>query len=153
VSLTPPPSACGCGTRHFGPFFNLLMPLTSAGSMNAHPPGEDTAVYSPGDIAWVLASTALVWIMIPGLGYFYSGLLRRVFQQRGRLLPLQLIGTSNLQEEKCAHYDLSECGHLSSSIISGVYLTWCTFRMHALALSCLVYSFLPVVLLGLFAHV
>jgi len=36
-----------------------------------------TSVYSPGDIAWTLASTALVWIMIPGLGYFYSGLLRR----------------------------------------------------------------------------
>jgi Amt family ammonium transporter len=34
-------------------------------------------VYNPGDIAWVLASTALVWIMVPGVGYFYSGLLRR----------------------------------------------------------------------------
>jgi len=34
-------------------------------------------IYNPGDIAWTLASTALVWIMIPGLGYFYSGLLRR----------------------------------------------------------------------------
>jgi Amt family ammonium transporter len=37
----------------------------------------NTGVYNPGDIAWVLASTALVWIMIPGLGFFYSGLLRR----------------------------------------------------------------------------
>ncbi|KAI0365963.1 ammonium transporter [Pilatotrama ljubarskyi] len=36
-----------------------------------------TWVYNPGDIAWVLASTALVWIMIPGVGFFYSGLLRR----------------------------------------------------------------------------
>ncbi|KAF7320073.1 Ammonium transporter [Mycena kentingensis (nom. inval.)] len=34
-------------------------------------------VYNLGDIAWVLASTALVWIMIPGVGFFYSGLLRR----------------------------------------------------------------------------
>jgi Amt family ammonium transporter len=34
-------------------------------------------VYNAGDIAWTLASTALVWIMIPGVGYFYSGLLRR----------------------------------------------------------------------------
>lgn len=25
-----------------------------------------TFVYNPGDIAWVLASTALVWIMVPG---------------------------------------------------------------------------------------
>lgn len=36
-----------------------------------------TNVYNPGDIAWVLASTALVWLMIPGVGFFYSGLLRR----------------------------------------------------------------------------
>ncbi|CAK5272525.1 unnamed protein product [Mycena citricolor] len=34
-------------------------------------------VYNLGDIAWVLASMALVWIMIPGVGFFYSGLLRR----------------------------------------------------------------------------
>ncbi|KAJ1919601.1 ammonium transporter [Mycoemilia scoparia] len=34
-------------------------------------PGLDT-----GDTAWVLASTALVFIMIPGLGYFYSGMVR-----------------------------------------------------------------------------
>ncbi|KAH8075987.1 ammonium transporter [Cristinia sonorae] len=37
----------------------------------------DSGVYDLGDIAWVLTSTALVWIMIPGLGFFYSGLLRR----------------------------------------------------------------------------
>ncbi|KAG8848324.1 hypothetical protein FRC20_002597 [Serendipita sp. 405] len=34
-------------------------------------------VYNAGDIAWTLASTALVWLMIPGVGYLYSGLLRR----------------------------------------------------------------------------
>jgi len=52
----------------------------ASGSINwfdadASPPA--TVVYNPGDIAWVLASTALVWIMIPGVGFFYSGLLRR----------------------------------------------------------------------------
>jgi Amt family ammonium transporter len=30
-----------------------------------------------GNISWTLCSTALVWIMIPGVGFFYSGLLRR----------------------------------------------------------------------------
>lgn len=35
------------------------------------------SVYNLGDISWVLACTALVFIMIPGLGFFYSGLLRR----------------------------------------------------------------------------
>ncbi|KAF8315314.1 ammonium transporter [Clavulina sp. PMI_390] len=40
-------------------------------------PDGTTYTYNNGDIAWVLASTALVWIMIPGVGFFYSGLLRR----------------------------------------------------------------------------
>jgi len=29
-----------------------------------------------GHSAWILVSTALVFIMIPGLGYFYSGMAR-----------------------------------------------------------------------------
>ncbi|KAI9805793.1 MAG: ammonium transporter Amt1 [Sarcosagium campestre] len=33
--------------------------------------------YNPGDIAWVVTSTALVLLMIPGVGFFYSGLARR----------------------------------------------------------------------------
>ncbi len=37
----------------------------------------EATTYGLGDMAWVLASTALVWIMIPGVGFFYSGLLRR----------------------------------------------------------------------------
>ncbi|KAF8630808.1 hypothetical protein AX15_002710 [Amanita polypyramis BW_CC] len=36
-----------------------------------------TVVYNLGDIAFVLMSTALVFIMVPGVGFFYSGLLRR----------------------------------------------------------------------------
>lgn len=34
-------------------------------------------IYNLGDMAWVIAATALVWLMIPGVGLFYSGLLRR----------------------------------------------------------------------------
>ncbi|KAJ7116647.1 ammonium transporter [Mycena epipterygia] len=41
------------------------------------PDDGKVTVYNMGDIAWVLASTALVWIMVPGVGFFYSGLLRR----------------------------------------------------------------------------
>jgi len=40
-------------------------------------PANNNALFNLGDIAWVLTSTALVWIMIPGVGFFYSGLLRR----------------------------------------------------------------------------
>ncbi|KAJ5771002.1 uncharacterized protein N7511_003053 [Penicillium nucicola] len=33
--------------------------------------------YDSGDIAWVIVSSALVLLMIPGVGFFYSGLARR----------------------------------------------------------------------------
>lgn len=56
------------------------LPLASPSLANAiqfHNATGIEGVYAPGDIAWTLASTALVWIMIPGVGFFYSGLLRR----------------------------------------------------------------------------
>jgi len=36
-----------------------------------------STVYNIGDLAFVISSMALVFIMIPGVGFFYSGLLRR----------------------------------------------------------------------------
>ncbi len=36
-----------------------------------------TVTTNSGDIAWVLASTALVMLMTPALGFFYGGLVRR----------------------------------------------------------------------------
>lgn len=32
--------------------------------------------YSPGNIAYMLTCIAFVWLMIPGVGYFYSGMAR-----------------------------------------------------------------------------
>lgn len=32
--------------------------------------------YSPGNIGYMLTCMALVWLMIPGVGYFYSGMAR-----------------------------------------------------------------------------
>ncbi|RHZ35373.1 Ammonium transporter [endosymbiont GvMRE of Glomus versiforme] len=32
--------------------------------------------YDSGDIAWMLVSTSLVFFMIPGVGFFYSGMVR-----------------------------------------------------------------------------
>ena len=34
-------------------------------------------VLDSGDTAWVLASTALVMLMTPGVGFFYGGMVRR----------------------------------------------------------------------------
>ncbi|KAM3415293.1 Ammonium transporter [Cercospora zeina] len=33
--------------------------------------------YESGDMAWIIVATALVLLMIPGVGFFYSGLARR----------------------------------------------------------------------------
>ncbi|KAH8112512.1 ammonium transporter [Phellopilus nigrolimitatus] len=41
------------------------------------PSTGESALYNLGDMAWVITATALVWLMIPGVGFFYSGLLRR----------------------------------------------------------------------------
>jgi Amt family ammonium transporter len=39
--------------------------------------GDLNVFYKSGDIAWMMTSTALVLLMIPGVGFFYSGLARR----------------------------------------------------------------------------
>lgn len=42
------------------------------------PPSEvNTELYNPGDLAWMATSSALVLLMIPGVGFFYAGLSRR----------------------------------------------------------------------------
>jgi ammonium transporter, Amt family len=56
-----------------------------------------TYVYNDGDIAWTLASTALVWIMIPGVGYLYSGLLRRKNALNQLWLCMVTIGVVSFQ--------------------------------------------------------
>ncbi|GAA5922853.1 hypothetical protein JCM1841_003762 [Sporobolomyces salmonicolor] len=38
---------------------------------------DGTAIYSTGDMAWMLTAACLVMIMAPGVGLLYSGLLRR----------------------------------------------------------------------------
>lgn len=54
----------------------LILGIAAGSIVWQDPDTLKTFVYNPGDTAWVLASTALVWIMVPGVGYFYSGLLR-----------------------------------------------------------------------------
>jgi ammonium transporter, Amt family len=40
-------------------------------------PGAADPQYSSSDIAWVLVSTALVFLMTPGLAFFYGGMVNR----------------------------------------------------------------------------
>jgi len=49
--------------------------LTPTESVTDSPTATPPAILE-GNVAWVLASTALVWLMIPGVGYFYSGMAR-----------------------------------------------------------------------------
>lgn len=37
----------------------------------------DTGKYSPADIAWIIVATALVFLMTPGLAFFYGGMVHR----------------------------------------------------------------------------
>ncbi|PWN51831.1 putative low affinity ammonium transporter [Violaceomyces palustris] len=61
-------------------------------------PDEASIVaYSPGDISWILTCTALVWIMIPGLGYLYSGLARRKNALHLLLLTLAALAVVSFQ--------------------------------------------------------
>ena len=64
---------------HYSTLFRFsYSPSLLAGDLNWYNPDTgETVVYNLGDIAWIISATALVWIMIPGVGYFYSGLLRR----------------------------------------------------------------------------
>ena len=62
------------------PFVLLL--AVALGAMFVKPladfiPGEKDPQYSNADIAWVLVSTALVFLMTPGLAFFYGGMVNR----------------------------------------------------------------------------
>lgn len=52
----------------------VLLPclFTAAPTVFASAPGA----IDPGDTAWVLISAALVFLMTPGLGFFYGGMVR-----------------------------------------------------------------------------
>ena len=57
--------------------FTVFKAINIAGDLIAYTPDGTPVVYNLGDISFVVLSMALVWIMIPGVGLFYSGLLRR----------------------------------------------------------------------------
>lgn len=60
------------------PFILLALISIAAVFTPVLPNFEDTAgVYNGADIAWVLISTALVFLMTPGLAFFYGGMVHR----------------------------------------------------------------------------
>ncbi|KAK4095940.1 ammonium transporter [Parathielavia hyrcaniae] len=50
--------------------------MSAAGDVGVADPGGES-LYSTGDFAWIMTCSALVLLMVPGVGFFYSGLARR----------------------------------------------------------------------------
>ncbi len=57
----------------------------------------NAAVLSAGDTAWVLVSTALVMLMVPGLALFYGGLVRGKHALNTFVMSLAALGVVSLQ--------------------------------------------------------
>jgi Amt family ammonium transporter len=53
--------------------------------------------YNAGDIAWVIAASALVWFMVPGVGFYYGGLARRKSALSMIWLPLMSLSVATFQ--------------------------------------------------------
>ncbi|MGZ5189637.1 MAG: ammonium transporter [Flavisolibacter sp.] len=57
--------------------FLILMALAIAAMFVKTLPNFDNGTYNGADIAWVLVATALVFLMTPGLAFFYGGMVNR----------------------------------------------------------------------------
>lgn len=60
-----------------GPFLILALLAVLAMFIPSLPAFNDQGKYSSADIAWILVATALVFIMTPGLAFFYGGMVHR----------------------------------------------------------------------------
>ena len=57
--------------------FIVLMAIAVAAMFIPTLPNFDAGKYVPADIAWVLIAAALVFLMTPGLAFFYGGMVNR----------------------------------------------------------------------------
>ncbi|MFN2566534.1 MAG: ammonium transporter [Gemmatimonadaceae bacterium] len=58
---------------------------------------NEAAAISAGDTAWVLVSSALVMLMLPGLAFFYGGLVRSKSSLNTLMMVLAALGVVTLQ--------------------------------------------------------
>lgn len=64
--------------RQIAPFLILAGVAIVSLFIPALPNFEDKeGVYNPADIAWIIVATALVFLMTPGLAFFYGGMVHR----------------------------------------------------------------------------
>ncbi|GMK58809.1 hypothetical protein CspeluHIS016_0602510 [Cutaneotrichosporon spelunceum] len=76
---------------------NISYAEASGDMLATYTPDAPAALYNLGDIAFVLSGMALVWLMVPGVGLFYSGLLRRKNALSMILLSLCAIAVGSFQ--------------------------------------------------------
>jgi Amt family ammonium transporter len=63
--------------KQFAPFILLLVVAIAALFVPSLPNFDDGGKYSAADIAWIIVATALVFLMTPGLAFFYGGMVHR----------------------------------------------------------------------------
>lgn len=95
---------------------DLIATIDNAGS-------RTVVAYSSGDISFVLMCGALVWVMIPGLGYLYSGLVRRK-----NALTLLLLTSMSRRLITAHYYTHQRFTVLCMAIISFCWFFWAVSR-------------------------
>lgn len=63
--------------RQIAPFAILALVASAALFIPSLPNFDGTGKYDGADIAWILVATALVFLMTPGLAFFYGGMVHR----------------------------------------------------------------------------
>ena len=63
--------------KQIAPFLVLCIVAIAAIFVPSLPLFADTSTYSTADIAWLIVATALVFLMTPGLAFFYGGMVHR----------------------------------------------------------------------------
>ncbi|MEO6915469.1 MAG: ammonium transporter [Chitinophagaceae bacterium] len=63
--------------KQVAPFLVLCIVAVAAIFVPSLPLFADKGTYSPADIAWMIVATALVFLMTPGLAFFYGGMVHR----------------------------------------------------------------------------
>ncbi len=65
------------GIKQIAPFIILAIVAISAIFIPSAANFNDSGKYNNADIAWVIVATALVFLMTPGLAFFYGGMVHR----------------------------------------------------------------------------
>ncbi|WP_395626747.1 ammonium transporter [Daejeonella sp.] len=63
--------------KQISPFIVLSIVSIAAVFIPSFANFDDKGIYSAADIAWILVATALVFLMTPGLAFFYGGMVHR----------------------------------------------------------------------------